>query len=84
MTYQTLVSQIHKTSHVLVLVVPLYFFIIKKKKSYNLQTLKWVHTKATIKKVVERHNTPVKKPQLTNTKVKLHSSLKKKNSEGRG
>ena len=32
MTNQTLVSQIHKTSHVLVLVVPFYFFIDKSEK----------------------------------------------------
>ena len=58
MTYQRLISWIYKASNVLVLVlaVRLYFFIDKSKtktntkKSYNLQTLKPVHTKATITK----------------------------------
>ena len=82
MTYQRLISWIYKASNVLVLVlaVRLYFFIDKSKtKTKTKKKLQFTNTetgphKSHDYKVVERHDTSVKKPQLTNTAVKHHSS----------
>ena len=84
MTYQRLISWIYKASNVLVLVlaVRLYFFIDKSKTKTKTKTkkrLQFTNTetgphKSHNYKVVERHDTSVKKPQLTNTAVKHHSS----------